>query len=204
MLLETDQPEEALDRVQKALSIEPLSNDGLRLLGRAQAELGHVDDAVAASQRALAIDDTYLWAMNNLGYLYIQHGRSVSACRRWRGRSRFAATSRSSRQPRHRVEGSGHLSEAKTAYEGALHGGQHVREGVGGPGAGHRAGGGTDTVSVDLAGLSKQFQDEIEQWRTAVVPTDSMATDSALTDSVTADSATTDSAQGMVRDSVSQ
>jgi ABC-type nitrate/sulfonate/bicarbonate transport system substrate-binding protein len=58
---------------------------------------------------------------------------------------------------------------------------------------------GTDTVSVDLAGLSKQFQDEIEGWRTAVATPDSTVSDSAVTDSVT-----TDSAKAMVRDSVSQ
>jgi predicted Zn-dependent protease len=36
VLLETSRPREALTRIERALSLEPLSNDGLRLLGRAR------------------------------------------------------------------------------------------------------------------------------------------------------------------------
>src|SRR5204862_7317780 len=57
----------------------PPPRGALRLLGRSQAGLGHFDEAIDAYQRAIAIDDKDAWAMNNLGYLYIQQGRSDAA-----------------------------------------------------------------------------------------------------------------------------
>jgi hypothetical protein len=56
---------------------------------------------------------------------------------------------------------------------------------------------GTDTVSVDLAALSQQFQEQINGWRTAAVPPDSTSSDTVGTDT------TTTSAE-MARDSVSE
>ena len=40
VLLETSRPQDALERIERALAIEPLSAEGLRLKGRAHHELG--------------------------------------------------------------------------------------------------------------------------------------------------------------------
>jgi tetratricopeptide (TPR) repeat protein len=197
VLLETDQPQEALDRVQKALSIEPLSSDGLRLLGRSQAELGHIDEAIDAYQRAIAIDDKDAWAMNNLGYLYIQQGRSDAAlpplARAVEIRGNVPVFQNNLGTA---LERSGHLSDAKTAFENALQADStYDKASVGLTRVTARIAG-TDTVTVDLGALSKQFQDSIAQWRTATVPPDSSSAVSAGTD-------TTGSTE-MARDSVSE
>ena len=95
--------------------------DGLRLLGRAQAELGHFDDAIDAYQRAITIDDQDVWAMNNLGYIYIQQGRSDAAlpplARAVEIRSNVPVFQNNLGMA---LERAGHLSDAKTAYETAL------------------------------------------------------------------------------------
>ena len=197
VLLETDQPEEALDRVQKALAIEPLSGDGLRLLGRAQAELGHFDDAIDAYQRAITIDDQDVWAMNNLGYIYIQQGRSDAAlpplARAVEIRSNVPVFQNNLGMA---LERAGHLSDAKTAYETALHTDSTYEKASVGLARVTARIAGTDTVAVDLGALSKQFQDSIAQWRTATVPPDSASTVSTGTD--------TTGSSTMMRDSVSQ
>jgi tetratricopeptide (TPR) repeat protein len=179
VLLETGQPEEALDRVQKALSFEPLSSDGLRLLGRAHAELGQNDEAVDAYRRALAIDDKDVWAMNNLGYLYIQQGRSDAAlpplARAVEIRGNVPVFQNNLGTA---LERTGHLSAAKAAYESALQADSTYEKASVGLARVTSRIEGTDTVAVDLAALSKEFQGEIEQWRTAVVPPDSTSADS--------------------------
>ena len=48
VLLETGQPGQALERVERGLGLEPLSAEGLRLLGRARVELGQFDEAIDA------------------------------------------------------------------------------------------------------------------------------------------------------------
>jgi tetratricopeptide (TPR) repeat protein len=198
VLLETDQPEEALDRVQKALAIEPLSSDGLRLLGRTQAELGRFDDAIDAYQRALAIDDKDVWAMNNMGYIYIQQGRSDAAlpplARAVEIRGNVPVFQNNLGTA---LERSGHLSDAKTAFENALQADSAYDKASVGLARVTARIAGTDTVAVDLGALSKQFQDSIAQWRTATVPQDSASTISAGTTDTTGSSA-------MVRDSVTE
>jgi tetratricopeptide (TPR) repeat protein len=190
VLLETDQPEEALDRVQKALAIEPMSGEGLRLLGRSYVELGRNDEAVDAYQRAIAIDDKDVWAMNNLGYIYIQQGRSDAAlpplARAVEIRGNVPVFQNNLGTA---LERAGHLSDAKTAYENALQADSTYDKASVGLARVTARIAGTDTVAVDLGALSKQFQDQIEQWRTATVPPDSTSTDSV---------------QAMVRDTVTQ
>ena len=192
VLLETNQPQEALDRVEKALSIEPLSGEGLRLRARAQAELGQTEEAVESYRRALAIDDRDVWAMNNLGYLYIQQGRSDAAlpplARAVEIRGNVPVFQNNLGTA---LERTGHLSDARQAFESALKADStYEKASVGLTRVTARIEG-TDTVTVDLAGLSKQFQGEIEQWRTAVVPPDSTTADTAQV-------------SAMVRDTVSR
>ena len=79
VLLETDRPKDALDRVQAALGIDSESVDAYRLEGRAQYALGQVDDAIASYRHAIALDTSDVWSMNNLGLIFIQQGRFEDA-----------------------------------------------------------------------------------------------------------------------------
>jgi tetratricopeptide (TPR) repeat protein len=73
------QPKQALERIEKALALEPMSNEGLRLLGRTKYQLSDVDGAIEAYHRALSLDEHDVWTMNNLGLIYIEQGRSADA-----------------------------------------------------------------------------------------------------------------------------
>ena len=135
--------------------------------GRAHYELGQIPEAIDAYQRALALDDRDVWAMNNLGYLYIQQGRSDSALPplaravELRGnvpvfQNNFGTA----------LERSGHFVSAREAYQAALAGGQHLRQGRSRAERVNANGAVSDSSTVDVAALSQEFQDEVEQWRT--------------------------------------
>ncbi len=191
VLLETSRPQDALERIERALAIEPLSAEGLRLKGRAHHELGQFTEAIDAYERALAVDDRDVWAMNNLGYLYIQQGRSDAALLplaravELRGnvpvfQNNFATA----------LERSGHFVTAREAYQAALQADSTYEKAAVGLARVSANGAVSDTSSVDVAALSREFQAEIEQWRTRAV---------------TADSTTpADSIPPMVRDSSAQ
>jgi predicted Zn-dependent protease len=176
VLLDSGRPVEALDRVQQALAIEPLSNEGLRLLGRARYELGRTDEAIAAYQRALALDERDVWAMNNLGYIYIQQGRSEDALRPLARaveirsnvpvfQNNFATA----------LERSGHFTSAAEAYEAALAADSTYSKAAVGLERVRAHAPGSDTSTVDVADLSREFQQQIEEWRTREAA-DSVAT----------------------------
>ena len=121
VLLETGQPGQALERVERGLSLEPLSAEGHRLLGRARVELGQFDEAIEAYQRAIAIDDRDVWSMNNLGLLYIQQGQSDEAllplARAVELRSNSPVFQNNLGTA---LERTGHVAEARQAYEAAV------------------------------------------------------------------------------------
>jgi predicted Zn-dependent protease len=193
VLLETGRPQDALDRVERALAIEPLSGEGLRLKGRAHHELGQIAEAIDAYERALALDDRDVWAMNNLGYLYIQQGRSDAAllplARAVEIRSNVPVFQNNFGTA---LERSGHFVAARGAYEAALQADSTYGKAAVGLARVNAHGAESDTSSVDVATLSREFQAEVEQWRSRTVTADStQQVDSAQ-------------AGGMVRDSVPQ
>jgi predicted Zn-dependent protease len=196
VLLETSRPQEALERIEKALSIEPLSGEGLRLLGRARDALGCIPEAVDAYQRAIVVDDHDTWAMNNLGYLYIEQGRSEDALR-----PLARAVELRSNVPVFQnnfgtaLERSGHPTEARVAYEAALKADStYTKASVALARVTARTSpGDSSTVGVDV--LSREFREQVEQWRSRV------AADSATTGTVVTDST---GSNEMARDTVSQ
>ncbi len=78
VLIETGRPQEALEEIELAGKIDS-SSQVFRLKGRALDELGFADEAADAYLAAIARDDTDVWALNNLGYLYIRVGRTDAA-----------------------------------------------------------------------------------------------------------------------------
>ena len=79
VLLEIQKPESALEHIETALQLDTTSSEPLRLQGRAFEALGNTDDAIVAYQRAVAKNDSDVWAMNNLGALYTRLGRVEDA-----------------------------------------------------------------------------------------------------------------------------
>lgn len=214
VLLETERPQDALERVQQALAIEPLSSEGLRLLGRARYELGNEEDAIDAYQRALAIDDRDVWAMNNLGHIYIQEGRSTEAlpplARAVEIRGNVPVFQNNFGTA---LERSGHFATAALAYEAALKADSTYGKAAVGLERVKAHGAGSDTSSVDVATLSREFQDQVEQWRARGAADSARVVDSVPgidsvqpVDSVVETGSPSDSGQsgGVVRDSVPQ
>ena len=198
VLLETGRPQDALERVERALAIEPLSAEGLRLKGRALYELGCYEEAIDAYQRTLALDDRDVWAMNNLGYLYIQQGRSDAALLplaravELRGnvpvfQNNFGTA----------LERTGEFVAAREAYQAALAADSTYEKAGVGLERVTVHGAQSDSSTVDVAALSREFQEQIEQWRTRSATADSTTAGNSVTAS---DSATS----GMVRDSTPQ
>lgn len=193
VLLETSRPQDALERVEQALAIEPLSGEGLRLLGRARYELGDTDQAIDAYQRAIALDDRDVWAMNNLGFIYIQQGRSDAAlfplARAVELRGNVPVFQNNLGTA---LERSGHFIAARQAYERALEADSTYSKAAVGLARVTAHSAESDTSSVDVATLAREFQGDVEQWRTRpVTPDTAKAADSVGT-------------TGMARDSIGQ
>jgi predicted Zn-dependent protease len=162
VLLETDRPREALERIERGLGLEPLSGEGYRLLGRARYELGQAAEAIEAYRRAIALDEHDAWAMNNLGLIYIQQGRSDAALPplaravELRAESPVFQNNLGSA-----LEQAGHLADAKRAYEAALAAdSSYAKAAASLERVTARVEQG-DTASVDLAALAGEFQAEM-------------------------------------------
>ena len=180
VLLELEQPKEALERIEKALTLEPMSNEGLRLLGRARYQLGEVDDAVAAYQRAIGLDDRDVWSMNNLGLIYIEQDRGSEAlpplARAVELRSNAPVFQNNLGMA---LERSGHPAAAAKAYETAIALDSSYRKASISLARITARTPESDSAAVDLTGLAQQFQSQIEAWRgsrdsTPVVPGDTV------------------------------
>ncbi len=194
VLIETGRPQDALDRVEQALAIEPLSGEALRLKGRAHHELGQIPQAIDAYERAIALDDRDVWALNNLGYLYIQQGRSDAAlpplARAVEIRSHVPVFQNNFGTA---LERSGYFLSARDAYQAALQADSTYAKAAVGLDRVNAHGTESDSSTVDVAGLSKEFQNEVEQWRARTTVTADSTKPVGAVDSST-----------MVRDSVSQ
>ncbi len=62
-----------------ASRLDPVSNSTQRVLGRALHSLGLAEDAIAAYENALAINDRDVWSMNNIGLILIEEERFLEA-----------------------------------------------------------------------------------------------------------------------------
>jgi tetratricopeptide (TPR) repeat protein len=187
VLLESSHPKEALERIEKALAQEPMSNEGLRLLGRARYELSDVDGAIQAYRRALSIDERDVWSMNNMGLIYIQQDRSSEAlaplARAVELRSNAPVFQNNLGTA---LERSGYPTAAAQAYEAAIAGDSTYEKASVGLARVTSGDQKSESTPVDLAALSSQFQVEIETWRGAAVVDSSTAPVVTVTDSSTA------------------
>jgi Flp pilus assembly protein TadD len=166
VLLEDGRTEDALARIEKGIDQNPTSGEGYRLLGRARYQLSQVDPAIEAYQEALVLDEKDVWAMNNLGLIYIQQGRFEEALP-----ALARAVELKSGSPVFQnnlgvaLERTGHYGDAAKAYQAALaadSGYQKASIALA------RVNGLADPeglTPVDLVALSGIFQGQIQDWQ---------------------------------------
>lgn len=169
VLIEEDKAGEALIRIEEILKQDPTSGEGYRLMGRAQYALGKTDEAIAAYRQALAIDVNDVWAMNNLGLIYIRQERFEDAVQALARAAELKGTSPVIQNNLGvALERTGRFTEAASAYGAALAAdSSYGKASV----ALARVTGRTDDPNVtatDLAALSIAFQELEQGWKNSV------------------------------------
>lgn len=169
VLIETGRPDEALEEIELAAAVDS-SAQVFRLKGRALDELGRPDEAAEAYLAAIARDDTDVWALNNLGYLYIRIAREDAAIGPL-ARAAELAPDRAVFQNNLGIalERVGYAGSAVEAYRAALAADSTFEKArVNLERVESR---GVDlAVTADLAGLAQDFLDDVVAWRRPIVP----------------------------------
>ncbi|MBD3180073.1 MAG: tetratricopeptide repeat protein [Candidatus Latescibacteria bacterium] len=70
--LDTERAQLAADQLAVVLENEPESSTAHHLMGRVRRQMGETDEAVISYRRAIQLDNANVWAMNNLGLIYIR------------------------------------------------------------------------------------------------------------------------------------
>jgi tetratricopeptide (TPR) repeat protein len=73
--------ESALENLRRALALDPGLHPALRALGSASMASGNVDDAIAAWEKAVAVEPRDDFSMYNLGLTYLQKEEKAKALR---------------------------------------------------------------------------------------------------------------------------
>jgi tetratricopeptide (TPR) repeat protein len=74
VLIEQKRYDDAIVKLTAAEEVDSESATVPRLMARAHSAKGDFEQAVAAYRRAIALDGSDAWSMNNLGLLYLEHG----------------------------------------------------------------------------------------------------------------------------------
>jgi tetratricopeptide (TPR) repeat protein len=74
VLIEQKRYDDAIVKLTAAEEVDPESATVPRLLARAHGAKGEFEQAVDAYRRAIALDGSDAWSMNNLGLLYLEQG----------------------------------------------------------------------------------------------------------------------------------
>jgi predicted Zn-dependent protease len=73
--LDSGRAGEAMEQLTVAREQDPESPTVYHLTGRAQRQLGETEKAIEAYRNAIRMDNEQVWAMNNLGLIYIREGQ---------------------------------------------------------------------------------------------------------------------------------
>ncbi|MFQ5704466.1 MAG: tetratricopeptide repeat protein [Gemmatimonadales bacterium] len=166
VFLGSDRPDEALDKLEQVLDVDPESSDAFRLRGVALTDLGRVDEAIESYREAILLDGKDAWSINNLGLVLIRLGRFDEAlpalARATQLRADVAVFQNNLGVA---LEGTGYPTAAADAfrttlaldpgYDKAAVSLDHIES----------LDKGADEVAVDLTQLARQFMEEIELWR---------------------------------------
>jgi predicted Zn-dependent protease len=170
VLMDLGRDSEALERVNTARSLDSTSAEGIRLLARAQHRLGHIDEAVSAYREALVRDESDVWAMNNLGMLYIEQKDPQSALG-----PLARAVQLKPESPIFQnnlgmaLELTGHVTEARRAYDDAIKADSgYTKAQANARRLGDVVVDSTGTIGVDLKELAEVFRQQVKMWKESV------------------------------------
>jgi len=172
VLLDLKRAPEALERVEKGLSIDSTSGDGWRLKARAQANSGDLDGAEETYRQLLSRNDEDLWGLNNLGVLMLDAGNYEDALGPLARLVQLKPTA-----PLFQnnfgmaLERSGYPVTAKHAYEAAVRDDSTFGKAV--KNLERMKGIVTDTAAVDevnVQDLAEQFRLKVRQWKETSTP----------------------------------
>lgn len=79
VLLEEGRARDARKHIMVAVKLDSTSAEVHRVMGRVYSELKQHDEAVVSYRRALSIDPTDVWSMNNMAFILIQQDRYEEA-----------------------------------------------------------------------------------------------------------------------------
>jgi predicted Zn-dependent protease len=170
VLIEAGRLHEALDRVNLAREVDSSSTETLRLLARVQDELGDASAAIAGYRQALIRDERDVWAMNNLGMLYIRQREFESAL----GPLARAVELRPNAPVFQNnlgiaLELAGHAPEARRAYGDALKADSTYAKAIANA---RRLGDGvsdsTKGTPVSVKDLAETFRQQVKLWKESV------------------------------------
>src|ERR1051326_8443337 len=139
-------------------------------LERAQHRLGHIDEAVSAYREALVLDESDVWAMNNLGMLYIEQKDPQSALG-----PLARAVQLKPESPIFQnnlgmaLELTGHVTEARRAYDDAIKADSgYTKAQANARRLGDVVVDSTGTIGVDLKELAEVFRQQVKMWKESV------------------------------------
>lgn len=166
VLLELDRPSEALTHGQRVIELDSASAEGWRIVGRAFTELDSTTQAIAAYQRSIVLDENDVWSMNNLGMIYLREGQYQEAL----GPLARAAELSPERAVFQNnlgmaLERAGQPTASATAYRAAIAADTSYAKAIANLARVEQHTEADGVVIVDLAVISKAFQDEIVRWR---------------------------------------
>ena len=121
VLIEQKRYDDAIVKLTAAEDVDPESATVPRLMARAHSAKGEFEQAVDAYRRAIALDGSDAWSMNNLGLLYLEQGFVEDAlpylAKAVRMKEKVAAFHNNLGMA---LEHQGRFVAAATAYKGAL------------------------------------------------------------------------------------
>lgn len=169
VLLERDRPEDALQKVELALELDPESPDGLRIKGRSLAAAGRTEEAIEAYREAITRNDRDVWAMNNLGLLFVTTGQLEQGLRPLARAAELAPdVAVFHNNLGMALELAGYYGAAVEAYRAAVAADSSHTKAVANLARLEQRPDAT-TVEVDVAALAQAFVEEIAGWRGTTV-----------------------------------
>jgi predicted Zn-dependent protease len=166
VLIEQGKATEALPQVEAALRIDSTSNEVYRLLGRVKDELGDPASATEAFQRAIVLDPSDVWSMNNLAWVFIgQHQFDAALGPLARAIELDSTVATFQNNLGIALEGTGRVVQAASAYRSALAIDSAYRKATVNLA---RVDGRTQDPAItqaDLNALAHSFVEQVKTWR---------------------------------------
>ena len=162
VLLDMDEPDEALSHIREAIELDPESSVAYRLKGRVFDAIHQLPQAVEAYRDALRLDNNDAWSMNNLALIYIEEGLYAEALPPLAraveiqgGNAMFLNNLGMA------LECNGHFRASEKAYESAVSVGSGYEKAVANLARVQEVREDTELEPVDLEMIARIFADEI-------------------------------------------